>query len=40
MKHRNMTLRFISITGMMRNMNKTRRILKLNKRKTQNQKIT
>ena len=30
----------MSITGMMRNMNKTRRTVKLKKRKKQNQKIT
>ena len=28
-KHRNVTLKFMSITGMMRSMNKTQRILKL-----------
>ena len=39
MKHRNVTLKFMSITGMMRNMNKTRRTMKLKKRKKQNQKI-
>ena len=39
MKHRNVTLRFTSITGMMRNMNnKLRRTLKL-KTKLQNLKI-
>ena len=40
MKHRNVTSKFMSITGMMRNMNKTRRTMKLKKRKKQNQKIT
>ena len=40
MKHRNMTLRFTSITGMMRNMSKIRRTPELKKRKMQNQKIT
>ena len=42
MKHRNMTLRFTSITGMMRNINKLRRTPELKKRKlrNQNQKIT
>ena len=40
MKHRNVTSKFMSIPGMMRNMNKTRRTLKLKKRKMQNQKIT
>ena len=33
-------LKFMSITGMMRNMNKTRKTLKSKKRKMQNQKIT
>ena len=42
MKHRNKTLRFTSITGMMRNINKLRRTPELKKRKlqNQNQKIT
>ena len=40
MKHRNATLRFTSITGMMRNMSKLRRTPELKKRKLQNQKIT
>ena len=41
MKHRNVTLTFMSITkGIMRSMNKTRMILKLKKRKMQNHKIT
>ena len=39
-KHRNVTLKFITITEMMRNMNKIRRTLKLKKRKMENQKIT
>ena len=39
MKHRNVTLKLMSITGMMRKMNKTRRTMKLKKRKKQNQKI-
>ena len=38
-KHRNETLKFMSIIGMMRNRNKTRRKLKLRMRKRQNQKI-
>ena len=33
MKHRNVTLKFMSITGMMRNMNKTRRSIELKKKK-------
>ena len=32
-KHRNVTLKFMSITGMMRSMNKTQRILKLKREK-------
>ena len=40
MEHRNVTLKFLSITGIMKNMNKTRRAMKLKKRKMQNQKIT
>ena len=40
MKHRNVTLRFTSITGMMRIMSKLRRTPELKKRKLQNQKIT
>ena len=41
MKHRNVTLTFMSITkGIMRSMNKTRMTLKLKKRKMQNHKIT
>ena len=40
MKHRNVTLRFTSITGMMKNMSKLRRAPGLKKRKLQNQKIT
>ena len=40
MKHRNATLRFTSITGMMRNIGKLRRAPELKKRKLQNQKIT
>ena len=40
MKRRNVTLKFSSITGMMKNINKTRRTMKLKKRKMQNQKIT
>ena len=40
MKHRNVTLRFTSITGMMRNISKLRRTPELKKRKLQNQKIT
>ena len=40
MRHRNVTLRFTSIAGMMRNMNKLRRTPELKKRKLQNQKIT
>ena len=39
MKHGNVTLKFISITGMMRNMNKTTRTLISKKRKMQNQKL-
>ena len=35
MKHRNVTLRFMSITEMMRNMNKLRRTLELKKKKTE-----
>ena len=31
MKHKNVTLRFTSITGMMKNMNKLRRTLELKK---------
>ena len=38
MKHRNVTSKFMSITRMMRNMDKTRRTIELEKRK-QNQKI-
>ena len=40
MKHGNVTLRFASITGMMRSINKLRRTLKLKIKKLQNQKIT
>ena len=40
MKLRNVTLKFITITEMMRNMNKIRRTLKLKKRRMENQKIT
>ena len=40
MKHRNVTLRFTNITGMMKNMNKLSRTLELNKRKLQNQETT
>ena len=40
MKHRNVTLKFITIVEMMRNMNKIRRTLKLKKRKMEKQKIT
>ena len=40
MKQRNVTLKFITITEMKRNMNKIRRTLKLKKRKMENQKIT
>ena len=40
MKHRNVTLRFTSITGMISNMSKLRRTAELKKRKWQNQKIT
>ena len=40
MKHRDVTLKFLSITGIMRNIKKTRRAMKLKKRKMQNQKIT
>ena len=40
MKHRNVILRFMSITGAMRNMIKLRRTLEMKKRKLQNQKIT
>ena len=40
MKHRDVTLKFLSITGIMRNIKKTRRTMKLKKRKMQNQKIT
>ena len=36
MKHRNVTLIFMSITGSMRNMNKLRRTLEREKRKLQN----
>ena len=39
-KHRNVTLKFMSITGMMMNMNKTKRALKLKKKKMQTQKKT
>ena len=39
MKHRNVTLRFTSITGMMWNMSKLRRTPEPKKRKLQNQKI-
>ena len=39
-KHKNVTLKFMSITRMIRNMNKTRRMLKLKNRKMQNQKIS
>lgn len=38
MKHRNVTLKFTTITGMMRIITKTRRALNLKKRKIQNQK--
>ena len=38
MKHRNVTLRFMSITEMMRNMNKSR-TLELKEKKIENQKI-
>ena len=40
MKHRNVTIKFTSITGMMRNMSKLRRSPELKKRKLLNQKIT
>ena len=40
MKHRNVTLKYMSITGMKRNMNKASRTMKLKKRKMQNQKLT
>ena len=40
MRRKNVTLRFMSITGMMRNMDKLRGTLELKKRKLQNQKIT
>ena len=40
MKHRNMTSKFMSITEMVRNMNKARRTMKLKKRKKQNRKMT
>ena len=40
MKQRNVTLRFTSITGLMRNMSKLRRTPQLKKRKWQNHKIT
>ena len=33
LKHRNVTLKFTSIAGLMRNMNKTRRTLKLKKKR-------
>ena len=39
MKHRNVTSKFMSITRMMRNMDKTRRTIELEKGKKQNQKI-
>ena len=39
MKYRNLALKFMSKTGMMRNMYKTRRTLKLKKRKIQNQNL-
>ena len=39
MKHRNVTLKFMTITGMMGNMTKIRKTLELKKRKMQNQKI-
>ena len=35
MKHRNVTLRFMSITEMKRNMNKLRRTVELKKKKTE-----
>ena len=38
MRHKNVTLRFMSIRGMMRNMHKLRGTLELKKRKLQNQK--
>ena len=38
-KHRNVTLKFMNITEMMKNMSKSGRELKLKKRITQNQKI-
>ena len=37
MKHRNVILKFMSIIEMMKNMNKTMRTLKLERRKMQNQ---
>ena len=42
MKHSNVTSKLMSITGMMRTMNKTRRTMKLKKikKKKHNQKIT
>ena len=40
MKHINVTLKFMRIIGMMRNMNKTMKTLKLKKRKMENHKIT
>ena len=39
-KHRSMTLRFASITGMVRNIKKLRRTLELKKKELGNQKIT
>ena len=39
-KHRSMTLRFMSITGMMRNIKKLRRTLELKNKELENQKIT
>ena len=38
-KHKNVTSTFMSITEMIKNMNKRRRTLKLKKNKTQNHKI-
>ena len=40
MKHRNATLRFTNITGIMKNMNKLSRTMELNMRKLQNQETT
>ena len=39
MTHRNVTLKFMNITGMMKNMNKTRRALKLKEEDKENEKI-